>query len=305
MSKTIPKHGIFGLLIILVTQIFVLLRVPFFFDYYFPLIWLGYIFLVDGLVHLFKGRSLLAEKSEFIRLFLYSTAFWAFFELVINLVYNFHPTTTYGFSGVKYMLLSALTFSTVLPAIFETTDLINALRILGKPKSRVEPLKLNRGFLYLLFLIGFLIFLTPIFKGFLIFPVMWFAFLLIFDSINYMNKEPSILQSMTEGESDIPMTLMLAGAIVALFWEFWNYWAYIKWSFMAPFFDYYRLFEVQLYWFAFLLLFPLQLFAMYHFSRFAVKRTRQAFKGEKKEPKKVVRHQKKEPKTIEFVKKKR
>ena len=273
MSRIMPLHGIIGFFIILITQLLVLLRSSFFFDYYFPVIWLGYILLVDGLVRLIKGRSIYQNKSEFIKLFLISATFWLIFEFVTVFIYNFEYITTYDFSDTKYFILSALTFSTVLPAIVETTDLANALEIFRGAKKRSSGLKLKKEFLYSVSILGVLLFLVPIFRPEFLFPIFWVMFFLILDPINYINGQPSIIKSVVERDYEILLSLIFAGIFCGFFWEFWNYWSYAKWSFMVPFFDYQRLFKMSWPGYVGLLFFTLELFAMYHFSKYVIKKS--------------------------------
>jgi hypothetical protein len=288
MPKTMPKHGILGFLIILLAQLFVLLRVPYSLDFYFPVMWFGYILLVDGLVNLFKGRSIFENKAEFLRLFIISAIFWLFFEFVTIVIYQFDYILTHDFSQTKYFILSTITFSTVLPAVVETTDLLNALGIFRRYRPKMS-LKLKRSFLYFLIALGVLLFLVPIFYPPLLFPLFWIVFFLILDPINYINNQPSVLRNFAERDFEIPLSLIFSGIICGAFWEFWNYWSYVKGSFMVPFFDFFRLFEIKLFGYVGLLFFTLELFSMYHFLKYVFKQAevylKFSLKKETKKPK--------------------
>lgn len=292
MSKIMPKHGILGFLIILISQLMILFKVPYFLDYYFPIIWFGYILLIDGLVRLIRGKSIFENKNEFIKLFLVSALFWLIFEFVITFIYNFQFIKTHNFSDIKYFILSTLSFSVVLPAIVETTDLANALGIFKRTNRRGSKLKLRKEFLYFVSFVGILLFLLPIYNSELLFPIFWVMFFLILDPINYINGQPSLIRSIMDGEYEILFSLIFAGLVCGFFWEFWNYWSYAKWNFMVPFFDFQRLFEMKLLGYIGLIFFTLELFAMYHFSRFLIKkfvpRTNIVHKFKRKKPAKVL-----------------
>ena len=92
---------------------------------FFPL-WLGYILTVDGLVFLRKGTSLLTRsRTRFIGLFLVSAPAWWLFELFNERVQNWHYLGREQFTDLQFFVLSTFSFSTVIPAIFGTAELMS------------------------------------------------------------------------------------------------------------------------------------------------------------------------------------
>ena len=63
------------------------------------------------------------------------------------------------------------------------------------------------------------------------------------------------------------LTLMAAGMICGLLWEFWNYWAGAKWIYTVPFTRHSKYFEMPLLGLLGFPPFALECFAMYHFTR--------------------------------------
>jgi len=234
--------------------------------YYFPFIWFGFILFVDGLVYRFRGRSLIKNNfKNFISLFLVSLLFWFIFEVISSEpVQGWFYIKLYEFSYSEYLILSSIVFSFVLPTIFEVTDLIS---ILTSFKFKTKKLKPTKRFLYLLILLGLTSLVIPIFIPELTFPLIWISLFLIFDPINYLNKQPSIIRSIVESDWEMPSSLLVSGVICGFFWEFWNFWSYPKWSRNIPFFDFYRSFDISMSGYLFYFFFSWELFAMYHFAR--------------------------------------
>lgn len=96
---------------------------------FFPL-WLGYILAVDGLVLWRRGSSLLQRNRwAFVGLFVASAPCWWLFEVLNwrtgNWVYL-------GDNEVPFLLrvvLKTINFSTVMPAVFGTAELVSNLRL--------------------------------------------------------------------------------------------------------------------------------------------------------------------------------
>jgi hypothetical protein len=90
---------------------------------FFPL-WLGYCLTVDGLVFLRRGDSLfMRDRKAYALLFLISMPGWWLFELLNLRLQNWVYLGMEEFSDLEYFLLSSLSFSTVIPAVFGTAEL--------------------------------------------------------------------------------------------------------------------------------------------------------------------------------------
>ena len=53
-----PTHGIVGIVLIVLMQLNFYFKIQPFSDWYFPVIWLGYILFIDGLTFHLSGKSL-------------------------------------------------------------------------------------------------------------------------------------------------------------------------------------------------------------------------------------------------------
>ncbi len=119
-------YGWFGLLLIsLAWPISWLQVIPRATAYVFFFQWLGYILVVDALVLRRHGTSLLArDPAGFVGLFLISAPVWWVFEFINRFVQNWHYVSRETFSDLEYFLLASLSFSTVVPAVLESAELV-------------------------------------------------------------------------------------------------------------------------------------------------------------------------------------
>lgn len=75
-------YGIAGIFIILLAQFTMILRIQPFLTFFTPIVWIGYIILIDSFVYAIKGNSYLVNKKH--KLFimsLISVNFWFIFEI--------------------------------------------------------------------------------------------------------------------------------------------------------------------------------------------------------------------------------
>ncbi|MDW7979921.1 MAG: hypothetical protein RMH97_05080, partial [Verrucomicrobiales bacterium] len=93
---------------------------------FFPL-WLGYTLVVDALVSKRTGSSILTRSpKEFVLLFILSAPAWWLFEFINKRTQNWIYLGTESFDPVVSHLLSTLAFSTVMPAVFVSAELIRS-----------------------------------------------------------------------------------------------------------------------------------------------------------------------------------
>ena len=118
-----------------------------------------------------------------------------------------------------------------------------------------------------MFVIGILCFFLPIFLPKFTFPLVWLSFFFILDPINYMNKQPSIIQHLKDRKLTIPLSLLAAGIIMGFLWEFWNYYAVVKWTYNIPFVGFFKIFEMPILGYLGYFPFAFELYSMYWFTR--------------------------------------
>ena len=91
---------------------------------FFPL-WLGYILVVDALVLHRTGTSRWARsRFGFLLLFVTSVPAWWLFEAINRRTGNWEYLGSKAFTDLEYYLLCTVSFSTVMPAVFESAELV-------------------------------------------------------------------------------------------------------------------------------------------------------------------------------------
>jgi hypothetical protein len=260
------KYGLIGILIIIAVEINFFLKIQPFANWYFPLVWFGYILTVDAVVYKLRGNSLIKNNfSQILGMFLISMLFWWIFEIANISIRNWNYSGLEGLSNQKN-LFGALSFSTILPALFETFELIKSIRLFDKKKFH-KKYKITKRFLHFMILAGAIFFITPALLPKFAFPLIWLSIFFVLDPINYLHKQPSIVGHMKDGKLATPLSLLLSGIILGFLWEFWNYWAIPKWTYDIPFLGFFKIFEMPVLGYLGYFPFSFELYAMYWFVR--------------------------------------
>jgi hypothetical protein len=262
MFKT---YGFIGVLLIVLVELNYFFKIEPFASWYFPIVWLGYILTLDALIYKIRKNSLLSNRPwKLLGMAIISALFWWIFEFmnmnVTNWIYSDLPQTTImNFYG-------SIAFATVLPAFFETIELIRTLHLFDHKKLKKKH-NITKKFLHSMMGIGVITFLLPLILPTYFYPLVWVTFFFLLDPINYLHKQPSIIQHLKDKKLVIPLSLLLAGIIMGFFWEFWNYWAVPKWSYDVPFVGFFKIFEMPILGYLGYFPFAFELYAMYFFVR--------------------------------------
>jgi hypothetical protein len=126
--RKLPIHAVVGLVIMLVSEAGMLARIEPFSSWHTPICWTGYILFADGLVLLLRGWSWIsAAPAEFAFLAVVSVPLWLVFEFFNLFIRNWHYINLP--ENLAWRTLGyAWSFATIWPGIFETADLVGALR---------------------------------------------------------------------------------------------------------------------------------------------------------------------------------
>ena len=265
--RRIPFYGWFGLLTILVSQACMLARIEPFYHWHTPIAWTGYILLADGVVWKRRGNSWLRNNAaELLFAACVSVPLWVIFE-----IYNKYSIHNWYYVGLPELLLLRYfgyvwSFATILPAIFETGDLVSSLRDRRAPADRLDPPAPRRLGLvaWLAVAAGAVMVGVPVFvhSAYLAAPV-WLGFILMIDPLNARAGDESILGDWYEGHIGRLVNLLVAGLICGLVWEFWNYWGGTKWVYNVPILPDVKIFEMPILGFGGFPPFAVECFAMY------------------------------------------
>jgi len=231
---------------------------------FFPL-WLGYILAVDGFVWIRTGSSLWTRSRRgFVLLFVTSAPVWWIFELINERTGNWEYQGSDIFTQLEYYLLCSLSFSTVMPAVFETAELVRTFRwveLIG-PSPRLRPV---RG-LNIALLLGGLGMLTLTFAWpKYCYPFVWTSIILILEPVNRWLGRRNLVETLEEGNWRPIISLSLGALICGFFWEMWNYYSYPKWVYHTPGAQFLHVFEMPLLGYVGYIPFALELYELKNF----------------------------------------
>lgn len=236
--------GPLGLLLILLGEGFSFIHVLPWSQYVFPLFWYGYILLLDSLNYWLQGRSLISHRRrEFWLMLPISAFYWYIFEGYNRIIQNWVYINTPPEEWIE-ITMKIVSFATVIPALYETTDLLGALSWASKwPRNR-PLIPNNPAFVFLI--LGLLLSILPLLFPKLFFWSVWLGPFLLLDTINDRLGRPSILRDWRMGDLRRTTLFLTAGYICGFFWEFWNYWAYTKWIYTVPVPEMAHIFEMPI-----------------------------------------------------------
>jgi hypothetical protein len=229
---------------------------------FFPL-WLGYVLVVDALVLRRRGTSLLRRApGGFALLFAASVPGWWLFEALNGRVRSWIYLGGDELSTLEYYVFASLSFSTVVPAVFETAELVRSWswteRLAAGPPLRLGA---RPG---LCFFLGALMLALLLAWPRLCYPLLWLALLFLFDPLCAWLGKRSLSAQLVRGDWRQPVALALGALVCGFFWELWNWRSYPKWVYDTPGVEFAHLFEMPLLGYFGYLPFGLELFAFTH-----------------------------------------
>jgi hypothetical protein len=259
-----PFHGWFGLCLVVIFWILNWslsgLRTHWLF---FPM-WLGYCLTVDGLVFYRKGSSLLTRGAlAYFCLFIISIPSWWLFEIINWRTSNWYYEGRNYFTDFQFFLFSSLSFSTVMPAVFETAELAGTFNWIKRLKAGPFLIP-GRSVLLFLFATGCIMFLLLLLWPVYFFPLVWISLYFILEPVNMWLGSLSLLRYTSRGDWRPILALWIGCLICGFFWEMWNFYSYPRWIYNLPLVDFFHLFEMPLLGYLGYLPFSMELFAMYH-----------------------------------------
>lgn len=232
-------------------------------DYYFFPLWLGYILTIDGLVEWRTGTSLWRRgHRKFVLLFFISIPLWWLFEWLNGFLQNWHYVTAMPVGPLEYFLLASLAFSTVVPAVLETAELLTSFRV-GERLPQLPAWHIERGTAIGFFLLGWVMLVLVIVVPRYVFPLTWLSVFFIIEPINYLLGQRSIGAFVRHGNWAAVWNVMLAALVCGFFWEMWNSHSMPKWTYSVPFVQFGHLFEMPILGYGGYLPFGLEIFAIY------------------------------------------
>ncbi len=230
---------------------------------FFPL-WLGYALVADALVFRAKGHSLITRNpAAFAGLFVASAPAWWLFEGINVRTQNWFYLGEEAFSPLEFALLSTVSFSTVMPAVFGTAEWVGTWKWVGGI-GRGPALHPTRAFLASMFGLGGLMLLLIVLWPDTFFPLVWGSLYCLIEPVNAKLGNRTLLEDLARGDWRTAVALAAGALICGFFWEMWNFYSYPKWIYRIPYADWIHLFEMPLAGYLGYIPFSWELFALYH-----------------------------------------
>jgi hypothetical protein len=267
----LPRHAIAGAALLLLSEAAMLAHVEPFWTWHTPFAWSGYILLVDGIVYKLRGSSWLTDnRREFVFLAIISIPLWVMFEGYNLLIKNWYYINLPENLLVRYFGY-AWAFATISPGIFQTAELVAALRGSGPtvPDSRLSTRDYRLSTLdYASVAVGAVMLAWPLIwpSPYLAAPV-FLGFIFLLDPLNARVGDESLFRDLRAGHHERLINLLVAGFICGGLWAFWNFWARAKWIYTVPIFGDIKIFEMPVLGYFGFPPFALECLAMYVFIR--------------------------------------
>lgn len=263
VNNTRKYHGYLGLAVLLPSCALMLAGVRPFSTWFYSFAWWPYIFIVDHLVYHVRGNSLWVDRrKEFLFLIPLSVFFWMIFEGANVYLQNWHYINVTPDSALR-RLKYFIAYGTVLPAIFETYELLDALGLYKTKK--VKPIPRTTKWHLPFVLTGFFFLFVPLFLPKYFFPLTWGSFIFLLEPALHIRGGRSLMSQWEKGNPRDFYLLLTAGLICGGLWEFWNFWAETKWVYTVPFVNYLKIFEMPILGFGGFPPFAVELYIMTNF----------------------------------------
>lgn len=261
--RSFPIYGWLGFVALASAEWLMFHRVDPVWTYFTPIAWSAYILIADGAVLALTGRSRLNDAPITVaHMALLSIPLWLIFEGYNVRLQNWtYVGVPHGWAATVFGY--GWSFATITPAIFETSDLVQALL----PPLPGKALKFSPVIERVLIAVGaaclVLPLVLPLHIAQRLFVLVWLGFIFLLDPLNRRLALPSFIGDLSEGYRRRFYGFFIAGWICGWFWEFWNYWAGAKWHYTFPMFQNIKIFEMPAPGFLGFLPFALECFTMY------------------------------------------
>jgi hypothetical protein len=264
MKKRFPLHGWLGIALAIIFWIINWtwsgLRTYWAF---FPM-WLGYCLTIDALVYYRTGTSLLTRSlRKYVGLFIISAPVWWLFEALNLRTRNWTYIGAENFSPLSYAFWTTLSFTTVIPAVFGSAELMASFDFV-KRLGRGPIIRKDRATTLAFFALGWITLALMLVWPQIFFPFIWLSPYFIFEPLNIWLRHRSLADWTQDGDWRPVLSLWLGVLLTAFFWEMWNFYSYPKWIYHVAWGGWLHVFEMPLLGYGGYLPFSLELYAIYH-----------------------------------------
>jgi hypothetical protein len=271
--------GVLGGALLVLGQTLTLVHVRPLSDYWYGIVWTGFVLAADALLERLTGASLLKDRPrDLVLMTAASAGGWWLFELA-NVVlldsWSYSPSPDVPVWAQR--LRSTFFFATLVPASWEATLLALAVKrtfFLGRAarnparkSSAASPIAGARQLSFVAIAVGVGCGLVATAFPVISLPLSLIALGLVVDGVNLLRGRPSLVAHLRSGRLALPCAICLANIAAGFLGEMWNYHASPKWTYRVPYADTIRLFEMPLPGYLGYAALALDLFAVYQFVR--------------------------------------
>ena len=215
---------------------------------FFPL-WLGYVLTVDALVLRRTGTSLATRApATFVALFPLSVPTWWLFEWFNSRLGNWEYVGAGHFGDLEYFLYCSLSFSTVVPAVFESAELARSFSFVERfARSPVFPKRgATIGYRATLAILGAAMLAATLAWPRACYPFVWTSIVFLLEPLCLTLGRRALTTDIARGDWRPWMSLWIGSLVCGFFWEMWNVNSYPKWIYHVPGVDFLKLFEMPI-----------------------------------------------------------
>ena len=230
--------------------------------WFYVLAWYPTLVILDEVVVVLGGESLLARPRELAGMLWWSAVIWLLFEAINfrlrDWYYVFLPA-----GRLERWLGILVSLATVVPAVLLPERMLDRLGVWRDLRSR--PFALEPRHLDIAGWVGWgLLVAVLIFPRYL-YPITWGAVWLIAEPLLYRrDPERSLFADIARGSRGRIARLMAAGLFAGALWESFNALARGRWIYTVPFLEHWKIFEMPLVGFIGFPFFALEVWSLYY-----------------------------------------
>ncbi len=230
---------------------------------FFPL-WLGFALTADGLAFARKGTSLLTRSPKaYLGLFIISSPLWWLFEVINLRTQNWFYLGSEAFSELQFFLLSSISFSVVIPAVFGMAEFFSSFDFIRRMKPWLV-IRDDRRTTLTFFAVGWGMLALTLLLPMYFFPFVWISVFCITEPLNVWLGNRNLSEFTRRGDWRPVVSLFLGVLVTGFFWEMWNYYSFPKWIYQVPGVGFGKIFEMPFLGYGGYLPFSLELYSLYH-----------------------------------------
>ena len=212
-------------------------------------IWAGFILVMNALCVKRSGHSPMTDHPlAYAATFPVSSLFWWFFEYLNRYVWNWYYLGISTIGAAEYTFYATICFASVLPGVCAVAAWLHTFPVFSDgvyaDMARVNLRKpywcVFLGALAAIGLLGIVFF--PDYA----YPFLWISPMAVFLLVQFLMKEPCVLDSFSRGNWSLFIRFALASLVCGFCWETWNYFALAKWVYSVPWVHRFQIWEMPL-----------------------------------------------------------